>query len=102
MTIKESKLLFEATNMDCAPNINIFRELQVVLDTGYFSGQISPEEDWQQVNISLFKEINDFIIIITTRDTSTSNHNIALILFSDMLRNGKVSQGGASSNNFSK
>ena len=50
-------------NMECAPNINIFRELQVVLDTGYFSGQISPEEDWQQVNISLFKEINDFIII---------------------------------------
>ena len=38
--------------MDCAPNINIFRELQVVLDTGYFSGQISPEEDWQQVSNS--------------------------------------------------
>ena len=35
--------------MDCAPNVNIFRELQVVHDTGYFSGQISPEEDWQQV-----------------------------------------------------
>ena len=43
-------------NMDCAPNINIFRELQVVLDTGYFSGQISPEEDWQQV--SKYKDIN--------------------------------------------
>ena len=53
MTIKESTILFEATNMDCAPNINIFRELQVVLDTGYFSGQISPEEDWQQVNTQL-------------------------------------------------
>ena len=36
-------------NMDCAPNVNIFRELQVVHDTGYFSSQISPEEDWQQV-----------------------------------------------------
>ena len=44
-------------NMECAPNINIFRELQVVLDTGYFSGQISPEEDWQQVrfHIKLYK-----------------------------------------------
>ena len=38
------------TKMDCAPNVNIFRELQVVHDTGYFSSQISPEEDWQQVN----------------------------------------------------
>ena len=35
--------------MDCAPNVNIFRELQVVHDTGYFSSQVSPEEDWQQV-----------------------------------------------------
>jgi hypothetical protein len=35
--------------MDCAPNVNIFRELQSVHDTGYFSGQVSPEEDWQQV-----------------------------------------------------
>ena len=35
--------------MDCAPNVNIFCELQAVHDTGYFSGQISPEEDWQQV-----------------------------------------------------
>ena len=44
-------------NMECAPNINIFRELQVVLDTGYFSGQISPEEDWQQVrfHIKIYK-----------------------------------------------
>ncbi len=35
--------------MDCAPNVSIFRELQVVHDTGYFSSQVSPEEDWQQV-----------------------------------------------------
>ena len=35
--------------MDCAPNVNIFRELQTVHDTGYFSGHVSPEEDWQQV-----------------------------------------------------
>ena len=36
--------------MDCAPNVNIFCELQAVHDTGYFSGQISPEDDWQQVS----------------------------------------------------
>ncbi len=35
--------------MSCAPNVNIFRELQVVHDTGYFSSDVSPEEDWQQV-----------------------------------------------------
>ena len=40
--------------MDCAPNVNIFRELQVVHDTGYFSSQVSPEEDWQQVINHLF------------------------------------------------
>ena len=37
--------------MDCAPNVNIFRELQTVHDTGYFSGHVSPEEDWQQVRM---------------------------------------------------
>ena len=36
-------------NMDCAPNVNIFKELQSVHDTGYFDGQISLEDDWQQV-----------------------------------------------------
>ena len=40
--------------MDCAPNVNIFRELQAVHDTGYFSGHVSPEEDWQQVRKALF------------------------------------------------
>ena len=35
--------------MDCAPNINIFRELQVVHDFGYFDSHISPEDRWQQV-----------------------------------------------------
>ena len=35
--------------MDCAPNVNIFRELQAIHDTGYFSGHVSPEDDWQQV-----------------------------------------------------
>ena len=49
--------------MDCAPNINIFRELQVVLDTGYFSGQISPEEDWQQVSIYLIARYTNNLFI---------------------------------------
>ena len=47
-------LFFDKITMDCAPNVNIFRELQVVHDTGYFSSQVSPEEDWQQVINYLF------------------------------------------------
>ena len=35
--------------MDVLPSGGIFRELQAVHDTGYFSGQASLEEDWQQV-----------------------------------------------------
>lgn len=46
----------EPAIMDCAPNVNIFRELQVVHDTGYFSSQVSPEEDWQQVSTSIREE----------------------------------------------
>ena len=44
--------------MDCAPNVNIFRELQVVHDTGFLPlssrSHISPEEDWQQVYLTEF------------------------------------------------
>ena len=35
--------------MDVLPSGGIFRELQVVHDTGYFSGQASLEDDWHQV-----------------------------------------------------
>ena len=35
--------------MDVLPSGGIFRELQVVHDTGYFSGHPSFEEDWHQV-----------------------------------------------------
>ena len=35
--------------MDVLPSGNIFHELQVVHDTGYFDGKVSPEEHWQQV-----------------------------------------------------
>ena len=37
------------SRMDILPSGGIFRELQVVHDTGYFSGQASLEEDWHQV-----------------------------------------------------
>ena len=35
--------------MDVLPSGNIFHELQVVHDTGYYDGKVSPEEHWQQV-----------------------------------------------------
>ncbi len=35
--------------MSFLPSGNIFRELQVVHDTGYFSAQPSLEDRWQQV-----------------------------------------------------
>ena len=38
--------------MDVLPSGGIFRELQVVHDTGYFSGQASLEDDWHQVHKS--------------------------------------------------
>ena len=39
----------EIINMSFLPSGNIFRELQVVHDTGYFSAQPSLEDRWQQV-----------------------------------------------------
>jgi uncharacterized protein YfbU (UPF0304 family) len=35
--------------MDILPSGNIFRELQVVHETGYFISQSSIEDQWQQV-----------------------------------------------------
>ena len=63
---------------DCAPNVNIFKELQVVHDTGYFSSQVSPEEDWQQVNEKRLKILDK---------PSIWNYS-----FTDLLWNGKVSE----------
>ena len=37
--------------MDVLPSGNIFHELQVVHDTGYYDGKVSPEEHWQQVGL---------------------------------------------------
>lgn len=39
--------------MDILPSGNIFRELQDIHDTGYFSFQPSFEDQWQQVNVFL-------------------------------------------------
>ncbi|KAF0766155.1 Uncharacterized protein FWK35_00036746 [Aphis craccivora] len=35
--------------MDVLPSGNIFRELQDIHDTGYFSAHVSLEDHWQQV-----------------------------------------------------
>jgi hypothetical protein len=32
--------------------MDIFREIQVVHETGYFSSRITPEESWQQVHLT--------------------------------------------------
>ena len=40
--------------MDILPSGSIFKELQVIHDTGYLSAQLSLEDKWQQVNIVNF------------------------------------------------
>jgi len=42
----------QVLKMDVLPSGNIFHELQVVHDTGYYDGKVSPEEHWQQVGHS--------------------------------------------------
>ena len=59
--MKLSEEVTEA-DMDCAPNVNIFRELQAIHDTGYFSGHVSPEDDWQQVCEVLILDYRMFFI----------------------------------------
>ena len=43
----------KSVKMDVLPSGNIFHELQVVHDTGYYDGKVSPEEHWQQVGLPL-------------------------------------------------
>lgn len=45
--------------MDVLPSGGIFRELQVVHDTGYFSGQASIEEDWHQTCYEMERYLKD-------------------------------------------
>lgn len=40
--------------MDILPSGNIFRELQDIHDTGYFSSQASIEDQWQQASLIRF------------------------------------------------
>jgi len=46
---RRKKSKHRTVKMDILPSGNIFRELQVVHDTGYFSAQASLEDRWQQV-----------------------------------------------------
>ncbi|GCC31986.1 hypothetical protein chiPu_0010446 [Chiloscyllium punctatum] len=43
----------QADSMDVLPRCSIFQELQIVHDTGYFSGLASLEEYWQQTCLEL-------------------------------------------------
>ncbi len=52
-TCLDETTLTRATTMSYAPNVNIFRELQVLHDTGFLTGLVSPEEHWQQVSLFL-------------------------------------------------
>lgn len=41
--------------MDILPSVDIFKELQDIHDTGYFSAQPSLDDHWQQVNYLAIK-----------------------------------------------
>lgn len=45
--------------MDVLPSGGIFRELQVVHDTGYFSGQTSLEDDWHQTSYEMERYLKE-------------------------------------------
>ena len=59
--IEEVKILDDI--MDVLPSGGIFRELQVVHDTGYFptQGQPSFEEDWHQVRGALYITLHTLV-----------------------------------------
>lgn len=46
--------------MDILPSGNIFRELQDIHDTGYFSSQFSVEDQWQQASAPFIPISNIF------------------------------------------
>lgn len=55
-------VVISSSNMDILPSGNIFRELQDIHDTGYFSAQPTLEENWQQVsyfeNLAFIDSVN--------------------------------------------
>lgn len=61
--------------MDVLPSGNIFRELQDIHDTGYFSAQPSLEDHWHQVNKTLLLVCFD-VFMIFWRECYPSSYNI--------------------------
>lgn len=70
--------------MDTLPSGNIFRELQVVHDTGYFSAQQSLEDKWQQNCMEMERYLKDEpkltaykkVKVETTEGSSSININV--------------------------
>lgn len=52
--------------MDILPGGNIFRELENICKTGYFSSQTSIEDQWQQVSLLTYC---DFLVKDTFEET---------------------------------
>lgn len=48
--------------MDVLPNGGIFKELQLVHDTGYFSSACSLEEHWQQVSLNICQKYSSDLV----------------------------------------
>lgn len=58
--------------MDILPSVNIFRELQDIHDTGYFSAQPSLDDHWQQVSQQhSFKNLFSYLYMPTYQVTRT-------------------------------
>lgn len=45
--------------MDILPNVDIFCEVEAVIDTGHFPGQLSLEDSWQQTNLEMERYLKD-------------------------------------------
>lgn len=52
--------------MDILPSGNIFRELQDIHDTGYFSSQASIEDQWQQASLIRLLDYSYVMLILLT------------------------------------
>lgn len=50
--------------MDILPSGNIFRDVQDIQDTGYFSSQVSIEDQWQQASVPVFYFANESFALI--------------------------------------
>ena len=75
--------------MDILPSGNIFRELQDIHDTGYFSAQPSLEDHWQQVRMHLHLNSYHLARLLSSSSTPVSTFSFR--------QNGVISQTGTSS-----